>query len=110
MSGPRVDWQNTLRDLERLERSMAKGRERIAEQEKRVAQLELFGRGTTEAQAILRDFRRIQAMHETDRARLLWRLDTPEGGTSDRAEDGRVAGPPSGEAEVHPARMRKASV
>jgi hypothetical protein len=66
------DWQATLRRLGRAEQNIAKGREHIARQERRIASLKRRGKDTGEARAILGDFLRIQAMQEADRARL-WR-------------------------------------
>jgi hypothetical protein len=66
-----------LEHLKATERHIARGREHIAHQRELIAHLEHDGHATAAARAkdILQSFLEIQALHESDRERILLALD-----------------------------------
>jgi xanthine/CO dehydrogenase XdhC/CoxF family maturation factor len=72
-----MDRDMLLEHLKAAERHIARGREHIAHQRELIAELEHDGHATaaTRAKDILQSFLEIQALHESDRERMLIALD-----------------------------------
>jgi hypothetical protein len=69
-----MDRAMELRHLEEAERHVAEGERLLAQQEKVLAKLERDGHPTGDARALLATMRDTQALHVSDRARILKEL------------------------------------
>jgi hypothetical protein len=69
-----MDRSMELRHLAQAERHVKIGKKHIADQEKRVAMQQLYGRDATAFEELLETFRRMQDQHVAHRDRILAKL------------------------------------